>query len=61
MEPFWVGTESKSEPSPRDLQLCPLGRLKDKWEDNIKTDLHVGWGSIDWIGVAQDRDRRRVL
>jgi hypothetical protein len=32
------------------------------WEDNIKMDLQkVGWGGMDWITVAQDRDRWRLL
>jgi hypothetical protein len=35
----------------------PLGRHRRKWEDNIKTDIQVGWG-MDWIELAQDRDRR---
>jgi hypothetical protein len=36
----------------------PLGRLGRKWEDNIKIDLQkVGWGSMDWIDLAEDRDR----
>jgi hypothetical protein len=40
----------------------PLGRPKRRWEDNIKTDLReVGWGGIDWIDLAQDRDRWRAL
>jgi hypothetical protein len=35
----------------------PLGRPRHRWEDNIKMDLReVGWG-IDWIDLAQDRDR----
>jgi hypothetical protein len=39
----------------------PLGRPKRKWEDNIKMDLQeVGWG-MDWIKLAQDRDRWRAL
>jgi hypothetical protein len=30
--------------------------------DNIKMDfLGVGWGGVDWIGVAQDRDKWRAL
>jgi hypothetical protein len=30
--------------------------------DNIKRDLgEVGWGGVDWIDVAQDRDRWKVL
>jgi hypothetical protein len=40
----------------------PLGRPRRRWEDNIKTDLReVACGCVDWIGLAQDRDRWRVL
>jgi len=40
----------------------PLGRLRRRWEDNIKMDLQeVGCGSMDWIELAQDRDRWRAL
>jgi hypothetical protein len=40
----------------------PLGRPKRRWVDNIRTDLHeVGCGYMDWIGLAQDRDRWRTL
>ena len=40
----------------------PLGRPKRGWEDNIKMDLQdVGCGGMDWIDVAQDRDRWREL
>jgi len=36
----------------------PLGRPRRRWEDNIKMDLQeVGCGGIDWIELAQDRDR----
>jgi hypothetical protein len=37
----------------------PLGRPRHRWEDNIsKMDLQeVGCGSMDWIKLAQDRDR----
>jgi len=36
----------------------PLGRPRCKWEDNIKMDLwEVGCGGMDWIDMAQDRDR----
>jgi hypothetical protein len=36
----------------------PLRRTKHRWEDNIKIDLQkVGCGSMDWIELAQDRDR----
>ena len=35
---------------------------RHRWEDNIKTDLQVvGCGSMDWIELAQDRDRWRAL
>jgi hypothetical protein len=40
----------------------PLGRPRRRWEDNIKTDIReVGWGGIDWINLAQDRDRWRAV
>jgi hypothetical protein len=40
----------------------PLGRPRRRWEDNIKTDLReVEWGCVDWMGLAQDRDRWRAL
>ena len=40
----------------------PLGRPRRKWVDNIRMDLwEVGCGYMDWIGLAQDRDRRRTL
>jgi hypothetical protein len=40
----------------------PLGRLRRGWEDNIKMDLQkVGCGGVDWIELAQDRDRWRAL
>jgi hypothetical protein len=40
----------------------PLGRPRRRWLDNIRRDLvEVGWGDVDWIGVAQDRDRWRAL
>jgi hypothetical protein len=40
----------------------PLGRPNPKWLDNIRMDL-VGWdgGDVDWIGLAQDRNRWRAL
>jgi len=40
----------------------PLGRPRRRWVDNIRTDLQeVGYGYMDWIGLAQDRDRWRTL
>jgi hypothetical protein len=39
-----------------------LGRKRRRWVDNIGIDLVVvGWGDVDWIGLAQDRDRWRAL
>ena len=40
----------------------PLGRPRRRWVDNIRMDLQeVGYGYMDWIGLAQDRDRWRTL
>jgi hypothetical protein len=40
----------------------PLGRPRRTWLDNIRMDLVVvGWGNVDWIGLAQDRDRWRAV
>jgi len=40
----------------------PFGRPRRSWEDNIKMDLQeVGCGGMDWIELAQDRDRWRAL
>jgi hypothetical protein len=51
----------------------PLGRPRHRWVDNIKMDLseihlnikmvlsEIGWGGVDWIGLAQDRDKWRAL
>ena len=40
----------------------PLGRPRHRWEDNIGMDLQeVGCVFVDWIGLAQDRDRWRTL
>ena len=38
------------------------GRPRRRWEDNIKVDLQkVGCGGMEWIELAQDRDRWRAL
>jgi hypothetical protein len=40
----------------------PLGKPRCRWEDNIKMDLReIGFGDMDWIHLAQDRDRWRAL
>jgi hypothetical protein len=40
----------------------PLERPRRRWVDKIKVDLlEIGWGDVDWIGLAQDRDKWRAL
>jgi hypothetical protein len=40
----------------------PLGRPRRRWVNNIKIDLRdIGWDGVDWIGLAQDRDKWRAL
>jgi hypothetical protein len=40
----------------------PLGRPRRRWVDNIKIDLReIGWDSMDWIDLAQDRDQWRAF
>jgi hypothetical protein len=40
----------------------PFGRPSCRWENNIRMDpIEVGWRRIGWIGLAQDRDKWRVL
>ena len=40
----------------------PLGRPRRRWEDNTAMDIQeVGRGGMDWIELAQDRDRWRAL
>jgi hypothetical protein len=40
----------------------PLGRPRRRWVDNIKMNLsEIGWDGMDWIDLAQDRDRWRAL
>jgi hypothetical protein len=40
----------------------PVGRPRRRWLDNIRMDLgEVGWGDVDWIGLAKDRNRQRAL
>jgi hypothetical protein len=36
----------------------PFGRPRRRWEDEIRMDLgEIGWGSVGWIQLAQERDR----
>jgi hypothetical protein len=40
----------------------PLGRPRRRWVDNIRMDLgEVGWGDLDWIGLAKNRNRWRAV
>jgi hypothetical protein len=40
----------------------PLGRPRRRWVDNTRMDLgEVGWGDVDRIGLAQDRNRWRAV
>jgi hypothetical protein len=39
-----------------------LGRPRHRWEDNIKMDKReIGWGGMDWIDLAQNRDQWKAL
>jgi hypothetical protein len=38
------------------------GIPRRRWVDNIRMDLgEVGWGDVDWIGLAKDRNRCKAL
>jgi hypothetical protein len=40
----------------------PLGRPIRRWLDSIKMDLRkIGWGGMEWIDLAEDRDQWRAL
>jgi transcription termination factor 2 len=40
----------------------PLGRPRHRWQDNKKMDLgEIEFGDVDWINLAQDRDRWRAV
>jgi hypothetical protein len=40
----------------------PLGRPRRRWYDGIKMDLtEIGWGGVEWIHLAQDRDQWRAV
>jgi hypothetical protein len=40
----------------------PLGRPRRKWDKHIEMDLREGgWGDVDWIDLAQDRNKWRAL
>jgi hypothetical protein len=40
----------------------PLGRPRRRWEDGMKMDIReIGWEGVEWIRLAQDRDRWRAV
>jgi hypothetical protein len=40
----------------------PLEKPRSRWEDGIRMDLiEIAWGSVEWMQLAQDRDRWRDL
>jgi hypothetical protein len=40
----------------------PLGRSRRRWGDNIRMELgEMEWSGVDWIGLAQDKNRWRAL
>ena len=42
--------------------MRPLGKPRRRWKHNVKMDLReVGWGGMDWINLAQDRERWRAV
>jgi hypothetical protein len=50
---LWIGMPERKR---------PLGRPRWRWVDNIKVDLaETGLDGVDWIGMAQDRDKWRAL
>jgi hypothetical protein len=56
----WVGHVARMGEKARGKE--PLGRSRHRWVDNIRMDLgDVGWGDVDWIGLAWDRNRWRAL
>jgi hypothetical protein len=39
----------------------PLGRRRHRWVDNEMVLREIGWGGMDWLDLAQDRDQWRAL
>jgi hypothetical protein len=66
----WVGNVARMGEKRNSCRLLvgkpegrrPLRTPRRRWVDNIRMDLvEVGWGDVDWFGLAQDRDRLRAL
>jgi hypothetical protein len=67
---IWAGHVARMEEKRNAYRLLvgkpegkrPLGRPRRRWVNNIRMDLgDVGWGDVDWIRLAQDRNRWRAL
>jgi hypothetical protein len=44
------------------LRNCSLCIIRLIWVDNIRTDHgKIVWGGVNWVGMAQDKDKRRAL
>jgi hypothetical protein len=44
------------------MKMKPRRRPSCRWIDHIQKDLvQIGWGGVDWIGLAQDRDKWRTF
>jgi hypothetical protein len=39
----------------------PVGRPRLRWVGNMEMNRETGWGGMDWIDLAQDRDQWRPL
>jgi hypothetical protein len=49
-----IGGKTKRKPT--------TGRPRRRWVDNIKMDLReIGWDGVDWINMAEDRDKWRAV
>jgi hypothetical protein len=55
-------TTNKGEEEMWESQKRPLRRSRRRWVDNIKMYLReMGWGGMDWINMAHDRDKWMAL
>jgi hypothetical protein len=58
----WAGHVARTILVGKPERKRPLGRPTRRWAINIKMDLReIGWGGMDWIDLAQDRDQWRDL
>jgi len=57
-----VGQSARYSSSVKIRVVVLFGRSRRRWEDNIEVELQeVGYRGVDWIELAQDRDRWRGL